>query len=145
MTLRKSKANPLDAYSATQCQCDICVSMCVHRPCWGTPEDAQKIIDAGLGGRLMLDWWSDSPQDIYILSPAIIEWEGRSAPFWPTGRCTFLTKDNKCELHELGLKPTEGKLAICDKDPDYLHRDVAMTWNNRKGRNLIKTWREGSE
>ena len=31
--------------------------------------------------------------DIYIICPAIVMYEGKEAPFYPFGRCTFLTVD----------------------------------------------------
>jgi hypothetical protein len=110
--------------------------MCKDRPCWGTPEDIKKIIDAGFRDRLMFDYWSGDP-DIYMLAPALVGYEGKNAPWWPNGKCTFLDQNDRCELHDLNLKPLEGRVACC---PDKrvggeshrkLHYDVAMTWNNQ--------------
>lgn len=123
------------------CSCEICVRMCETRPCWGTPEDIEKIINAGFGKRLMLDYWCDTP-DINLLCPAIVGYENKNAPFWPNGRCTFLNEKGLCELHDLGLKPTEGKVAIHGKKDEDTHYEVAKTWKNEKGKILIKLWRE---
>ena len=109
--------------------------MCKNRPCWGTPEDIEKIKAAGYSHKLMMDYWYKSDEeDIPIEAPAIVGYEGKDAPFWPSGQCTFLEND-RCILHDLGLKPTEGRLAHCsDKNdlPVSLHETVAMTWKKER-------------
>ena len=40
----------------SECACGGCSQMCT-RPCWPTPEEARRLIRAGLGDRLMLDYW----------------------------------------------------------------------------------------
>ena len=127
------------------CACDTCVDMCKNRPCWGTPSDIRKIIEAGHGKSLMLDYWAadsrSNYEEIKILSPAIVGRESWSAPFWPIGQCTFLDDKNLCRLHDSGLKPTEGKAAICDDSmPANIHFEVAMTWNTEEARLLIVDW-----
>ena len=127
----------------TVCECKDCVEMCRWRPCLGTPTDLERIVDAGLTKRLMLDWWvggGKNGDDILILSPAVKGREtGRAAELIPTGECTFLTKDGKCELHGLGLKPSEGRIADCKKEKqDGLHKKVAMTWNNDGAQDFAK-------
>lgn len=129
--------------------CPTCVGMCARRPCWGTPDDARKLIAAGYGPRLMRDYWSggggeDGDRDIHLLSPAIAGKEGREASFSPFGRCTFLTPDGFCELHDLGLKPTEGRAANCEREVDEeayeLHHDVAFAWNSLEAQVLVEEW-----
>jgi hypothetical protein len=117
--------------------------MCEERPCWGTPKDAAAIIEAGLGDRLMLDYWANSEtDDTYILAPAIVGYERNRTPFWPRGRCTFLTKKGLCELHDAGLKPTEGRLAMCGrgKTPPNLHETVAKEWETPEAIALVASW-----
>lgn len=134
----------------SQCACDECSAMCKRAPCWGTPEEIQAIIDAGYGDRLMHQWWvgSWSKGDTQMVQPAIQGHEGGVSPFWPSGPCTFLTADNKCELHDKDLKPMEGRLAIHTGDPRHAtvdeaneHRLVAMTWGDATGRTLYEKWR----
>lgn len=154
----KIKENPLKILTPVECDCSKCEIMC-ERPCWGTPEDIKKIIDSGLGDRLMIDFWVGEIQggpesfdgDIEILCPALKNYEGRSAPFWPQNQegCTFWNEDFKCDLHRSGLKPSEGKLSIHDMkhlfDIDLfdidLHEAVAMTWNTEEGRSLVSEWK----
>lgn len=98
----------------SECQCDRCKRACNKtRPCWGTPKDILKIINAGYGKKLMLDWWGNmvgDEIDFYMIVPAIKGYESYRAPIYPIGECTFY-KDGLCELHNLKLKPLEGRLA----------------------------------
>lgn len=40
-----------------QCKCSLCKEQC-HTPCLGTPEDIEKIIDAGYGDKLEITYWA---------------------------------------------------------------------------------------
>ena len=126
------------------CSCDTCKSMC-DRPCWPTPADAQRIISAGLGNRLMLDVWlgdeRSNHESIEILSPAVKGYEGQTSPFWPTGGCTFQNIDGLCELHTLGLKPTEGRISWHGYTGQQLHWRMAKSWWNEKAQTLVKSWK----
>jgi hypothetical protein len=137
--------NPLTVLKPTECACEICKSMC-QRPCWGTPEDIKRLIDAGYGDRLMHDYWCAVPNDTPIICPALKGSEGKFAPFIPSSEegCTFW-KDGLCELHEKGLKPTEGKLAYHEhengeREPYNLHEAVAQTWMNEEAKELVVSW-----
>lgn len=111
----------MSQFKETQCACSKCVTMCERNPCWPTPDEARTLIAAGYGDRLMTDWWDDFPNDTHLLCPAAEGHENRMAPAgpmffqidWHKGRCTFLTKEGKCELHTSGLKPLEGRVADC--------------------------------
>lgn len=138
----------LPVLQETACGCAECVEMCERRACWPTPDEARALIQAGYGDRLMLDWWAGGGHDggdILLLSPGEVGREGNRAGSWPGGRCTFLTADKKCELHDAGLKPLEGRAASCDDDVNAgipLHETVAMTWNNPDAQTLAHEWRE---
>lgn len=88
--IRKSGMKPVS------CKCQLCKSQC-HQPCWGTPEDMHKIIDAGFVKRCMVQVYGET----IFVTPLLDK--SKSA-------CTFFT-DGLCELHDLGLKPTVGKLS----------------------------------
>ena len=126
------------------CSCSKCGEMC-NRPCWPTPDEAQKLIEAGYGDRLMLDYWVGDGYaggDIRLISPANQGYEGKMAPSWPQGACTFY-KDGLCGLHDLGLKPIEGRRATCPtkgEQPGHLHREVAETWNNPDSQTFTREW-----
>jgi hypothetical protein len=130
------RINKIKNFKTTECACEICIQMCKDRPCWGTPEDVQKIIDAGYQDRLMKDWWVAEP-NILILSPAIVGYEGKCAPSWPEGKCTFLSESNMCEIHE--LKPLEGRVAIHSGSEDNMHKVTAMTWDNEESQNFVNS------
>lgn len=116
--------------------------MCETRPCWPTPDEAKAIIEAGLGDRLMLDYWESDDGPINIVSPAIQGRESDHAPFFPHGQCTFL-KGGRCELHDLGLKPVEGRLAHHDgRGGEALHEAVAESWRNEQSQAFADTWAE---
>lgn len=140
------KPKSLDEIPDSSCSCDICRNMCRRMPCWPIPKDVEKLIDAGYGDRLMLEWREDetiSPNYIELIVPAEIHHEGRQAPFFPLGHCNFL-KDGLCELHDPGLKPTEGRKAIHGKvkTDEHLHRMVIESWDNSEGRNTVAKWKK---
>lgn len=126
------------------CTCDKCRAMC-NRPCWGTPAEIRALIDAGYGGRLMLDWWERDEHLEYteVLSPACTGSEGRSAPFWPAGRCALQMPNGLCSIHS--MKPTEGREACHDRNVSHLHLEMAKAWNTDEGRALVAEWREGRD
>ena len=100
-----------------------------------------KLMDEGFGDKLMLDYWV-AEDNIYLLCPAIKGCEGKDAPVFPKGECTFLNAQGLCDLHDKKLKPIEGRLANC-KDPTggQLHKAVADLWNTAEGRAAIDRWK----
>lgn len=97
----------------------------------------------------MLDYWVGNERSggetIEILSPAVSGYEGRNAPFWPTGGCTFQTSDGLCELHALGLKPTEGRISWHGYKGNQLHWRMAKSWWNEKAQRLVDDWKTTKE
>jgi len=131
-------------YKETVCSCDACKQACVERPCWPSPRDAKKLMEAGYSKRLMLDYWvggGPGGEDIFLVSPAIIGSEGRRAPRFPFGQCTFYTKAGLCKLHKPKLKPLEGRVVSCKHQSPNIHFHVAQLWNNKAGRALVKVWK----
>lgn len=129
--------------SPQACACPECVAMCQHRPCWPTPADALRLIEAGYADRLMVDWWFDRNKDktIYLLTPAIAGRESGEAPAHPEGQCTFLDEAGLCRIHASGLKPTEGQIALCgNRTPADLHEQIARTWDAEAAQALIDRW-----
>jgi hypothetical protein len=122
------------------------------RPCWASPEDAIKLIELEYGPMLMNDFWvgeryDNDDEDIEILGPAVVGYEGKRANGFITfsGPCVFLTSEGACELHSLGLKPLEGRLALhgMESNKSYsIHKEIAMMWNNKEGQELVEKWRE---
>lgn len=111
--------------SELPCSCDKCKNMC-KSPCLGTPRDIEAIMDAGFADKLSITKWfvgaimaGEDPIDMI-------------APAYNNGWCAFRKEDGLCELHDLGLKPTEGVLTSCrDKEvrfEDSVTRMVAGEW-----------------
>jgi len=115
--VRKSGMKPIE------CKCNQCKRQCLQ-PCFGTPEDMIKIIQAGYEHRT----------EIVICEgvPVII-------PKMDNNKhsCTFFT-DGLCELHESGLKPTVGKLSHHSTTPQKfnpkksIHKFVMDEWKKAK-------------
>jgi len=77
MSKRKKKAGgrklKLADHPDVECRdCEKGKRFCSEsRPCWGTPEDVSRLLDAGYADRLMLDWYAkDGGVDYYVVSPA---------------------------------------------------------------------------
>lgn len=113
----------------SNCKCELCKRQCIH-PCLGTPEDMLRILGAGYQNRVMFIKWAGAlnmgvhDSDIPMLTPLLDEQKFA---------CTFFT-DGLCELHALGLKPTEGRLS---------HHSTAITTFNPKksiGWAVAKEW-----
>lgn len=111
------------------CTCDKCKNMC-KVPCIGTPKDIEAIIDAGYADRLKETMWMVGYLAVKEKPIAMIQ------PTEKDGWCAFRQPDGLCELHDRGLKPTEGVLASCkvieeDDIPTYetsVLRAVAHEW-----------------
>ncbi len=126
----------------SQCSCDICSSMC-QAPCCGTPDDMQKLIDAGYIDRLMLDDWPDGET---LIKPALKGHEGYYAPFETktVDGCTFW-ENGLCQLHALKLKPTVGRCVQHDTDNEYhnnLKNHINKSWSTKKAKKMIEKYKE---
>lgn len=94
--MRKTGRKPVS------CKCEKCRSQCQTISCKGTPEDIEALIAAGYADRLQPGVTSTTMtgQEVFIIMPKYDKAKG----------CTFY-RNGLCELHDLGLKPTEGKLS----------------------------------
>lgn len=122
--MRKSGRKP------TVCGCQKCQSQC-HTPCLGTPEDIMKLIESGYGNRLASTAWAAGMVMGVIDHPV----EMIQAIQEEDGFCTFF-HDGKCELHNLGLKPTEGKLSHHSTKIDNFNPKKSLSWL------IAKEWRD---
>lgn len=144
----------LKQFKEWQCNCRKCQSMC-DRPCFGTVSDIKKLIESGYSDRLCLDWnvaQSNEAEDISFLTPALKDYEGKLSPAWPQSRkgCTFF-KNGLCELHDLKLKPLQGRTAIhsfndkklnkyLDKQFDEVKEYIMQDWKAKEGQDLVDSW-----
>jgi hypothetical protein len=153
LTVEQIKQLPVSECSCRKCQ-DICHR---SRPCWGTPDEIQKIIDAGHGDMLQADWYDDHTVDyktVWILSPAAPGHEKDVAPYNPMSGCTFHGRDGLCKIHD--IKPIEGRWAMaCNNntgnDPmkhhggmavRIVHESIAISWNTPEAQEMVRKWAE---
>ncbi len=120
------------------CKCEMCKNQC-RTPCLGTPEDILRLIDAGYKDRLKPTMWLTGmalgklPYPIPMVQAEVME----------NGWCTFRRDDGLCELHDLGLKPTEGRLShhsLTKENYSFskgLSYNVAKEWLEAKNQDLI--------
>jgi hypothetical protein len=137
----EEKVNTLNVLP-TDCDCERCSSMC-HAPCCGTPEDFDRLIKAGYAKRLMFD---DLPGGPNMLKPALKFFEGERSPWMVLSieGCTFW-KDGRCELHHLGLKPIQGKLAHhsnTDLQIKEIENLIHNSWETKEGEEVIEKWKK---
>lgn len=115
---------------SVSCSCEQCRKMCERTPCMGTPHDILALIDAGYIDQLCYTEWA---------AGIVLGFTKTTIPMiqikYYKGACVFY-HDGKCDLHESGLKPTEGKLSHHDVTlrellPQYnLSYQVAKEWND---------------
>lgn len=121
----------------TQCKCKECKQQC-HTPCLGTPQDILKLVKAGYADRLALtDWFAGMMMGCTDHGITMIQAKDEN------GWCTFY-HDGLCELHDKGLKPTEGKLSHHSiKIDNWKHRksiswNVAKEWENEDNVSVVE-------
>lgn len=113
----------LSGISPSECGCEKCKQMC-RTPCLGTPEDIERLAIAGYADRLCLSLWCVGKMAGLTDKPLTIVAPRQE----PDGWCTFRLPDGRCELHDKGLKPLEGKLATCRPRPADWTIDKDITW-----------------
>lgn len=105
----------------TNCKCNKCKSQC-QTPCLGTPEDIEKLIDAGYASELCrTEWASGIIMGVTTELIPMIQAEATDAG------CIFF-KDGLCELHDLGLKPLEGRLSHHSIKIDNFNPKKSLAW-----------------
>lgn len=169
----------MEKYNGIECLgCQAGIDMCKKaRPCFGTPEEFSKIIDAGYAEKLRIDHWVGSPvdskvkledikddnpfvelyktaykyqqenpnpheEDVEMLSGGTERDKGYYAPWIPRGTCKFLTEDEKCELHDLGLKPEQGRETCCKGDDSKGNLHYANLWATEEGLAVIEKFKK---
>lgn len=108
-----------------QCKCRKCKEQC-KTPCLGTPDDILRLIQAGYKDKLARTTWCMGILlgRINIPVPMVQAIQTASG-------CVFF-KDGLCELHDAGLKPTEGKLSHHSIKPENFKFNKSLSWNVAK-------------
>ena len=115
--------------------------MCQRVPCLGTPHDILAVINAGYIDKVCFTEWAAGMFLGHITRPIDMV-QIKSKGNGLNGECVFYN-DGKCELHESGLKPTEGKLAhhevsAIELRPEYnLAYQVAIEWTKIENYDII--------
>lgn len=113
------------------CRCRECKNQC-RTPCLGTPQDILRLIEAGYIDKLKPTYWCVG-QILGKLDYSIAMVQAEQTAY---GWCVF-HEGGLCQLHDLGLKPTEGRLSCHDIKPENyvfskgLAYNVAKEWLDR--------------
>lgn len=121
----------------SQCSCDTCKKLCTIAPCQGTADEMAAIQAAGFGDKLMAGFYMDL--DTFEGPFRIVAIERNDSG------CPFHTSDGLCALHDLGLKPSEGRLANHSTEDHGLKAEICKTFNSDSGRELLNLYDGYSE
>lgn len=129
--IRKTARKPCE------CKCKLCKEQC-HTPCLGTPQDIEKLIEAGYADMLRITFWGAEilMGVVPFPIPMVQAISGENY-------CVFF-HDGLCELHDKGLKPTEGKLSHHSTRLDNFKASKSISWNiakewmNEENRDVIE-------
>ena len=112
----------------TECKCQLCKMQC-HTPCLGTPHDILRLIKAGYASRLAVTDWAAGIIFGVIDRPVTMVQAKQigDGDTDPDAHCTFF-KDGLCELHDKGLKPTDGRLSHHSHKIDNFKRNRSISW-----------------
>ncbi len=140
MSANRKRKSLSQKYPPSQpCSCGVCSAYC-ERPGWWTVGEAARAMEAGFGGRMMLEM---APEMTFgVLAPAFRGCEASIALQQFAGRgCTFLS-DGKCELHGSGYQPLECRFCHHDRKGKgkQCHADLERDWRSDAGRSLVSKW-----
>lgn len=126
------------------CMCNQCKSACLYKPGWYKPgeiEESAKLLGITdqefFNKYVMVDYWVpdvEEPEPVFVLSPAIVGYQGGMAPFEPRGKC-ILFKDDKCIIH--GAKPYECAKYIHTftiEEVRESHKSCMLAWKDHQDR-----------
>jgi len=111
------------------CACPACQSMCRRSVCIPTPDEARVLI------RRYPQRMARYPNQ-NVIAPRTVGGAAEAAD--TAGRCTFHTDDGRCELHEVGLKPFEGRMACHDRNSDQIRWRAISHWAGRRYESVSK-------
>ena len=115
----------------TSCSCEKCKQMCQRTPCLGTPQDILALIDAGYADKVCYTLWVAGIALGHISYP-IPMIQIRSINNDKKDGCCIFFQDGKCELHDKGLKPTEGRLSQHEVSSKELQKEYNLSYQTAK-------------
>ena len=110
----------------TNCKCQECKKQCLRAPCLGTPQDILRLIDAGYADKLSFTEWATA----LFLGRVGYTIKMIQAKQTDTG-CIFF-ENGLCQLHDLGLKPTEGRLSNHTIKAENYQFNKSLSWTVAK-------------
>jgi len=111
--------------------------MCASSTCLPTPKEARELIRKGFAGRLSTYLFGE--KQVKVIGPSPKGYEGsRSLPNTIIGGCSFFS-DGLCQLHALGLKPLEGRLANHSRDFVPVRVEVLSHWRGKQYESVLKS------
>lgn len=125
------------------CNCEKCREMCQRTPCLGTPQDILALIDAGYADKVCYTEWAAGMVLGHINRPIPMVQIKSKGGRKKDGCCVFF-HNGMCELHESGLKPTEGKLSHHEVSVRELRKEnnltyqVAIEWCKEENLDVIR-------
>lgn len=125
------------------CNCEKCRQMCQRTPCLGTPQDILALIDAGYADKVCYTEWAAGMYLGHIARPIPMVQIKSISVGTKDGCCVFF-HDGKCDLHESGLKPTEGRLSHHEVSVRELRKEnnltyqVAIEWCKDENLDIIR-------
>lgn len=108
------------------CKCEACRNQC-RTPCLGTPEDVLQLIKAGYRDKLSISYWFVGVVLGRMKYPIAMVQAIKTEEGW----CIF-HQDGLCELHDEGLKPTEGRLSHHSVTKENYNFSKGLTYNVAK-------------
>ena len=120
--IRKTGRKPIG------CKCQECKKQCLRTPCLGTPDDILSLIDAGFIDKLALTEWATG------LFLGRVNYTIRMIQAQKLEKGCIFFENGLCQLHDLGLKPTEGKLSHHTIKLDNYQFNKSISWQ------VAKTW-----
>ena len=120
--------------------------MCKKSPCWGTPDEIRRIMDAGFSDKLTLHVSAPSQSGPYtfMVQPKTIG-SRLTNQNWPDGQCEFLDANDRCALHDMGMKPLQGRVALHGKDARGLRGYIADLWRAEEAQQVVNQWKSRAE
>ena len=116
------------------CKCHLCKRQC-HTPCLGTPQDILRLMDAGYTSRLKPTEWAAgmvmgvTKRPVFLIQAECVDGAfGGAIDLGVNSHCTFQREDGLCELHDKGLKPTEGRLSHHSTKIDNWKPTKSISW-----------------
>lgn len=120
-----------------ECACPICVDMCKHTPCWGTPEEIFNMLPEYKDSLVLLK----SINGTYVVCPTIkgVPHKSHFGRDFFEGECIFL-KESKCSIHS--IKPIEGRIANHNVSYWDVRLDLEYMWESEDGRCVLELFKE---